>query len=378
MKKAGLSCGTETKQLLENNNIGGSYLQSVKGIIAAFSVVILYTASATSVQLLERRIPDLELNASRSGIPLIFHSIGLLVMKKRPIIERSQIGGTLLYSLVGSSSTMSEFVSVTFLPAATTSCVFSTSTIIIGLLLFTLCLKESFTVKKLLFAAMCVCGVILVVLPWTKLKKHREGFDDGGHISLHGSQKYLPKLAGHVNSTDNSGFEARLDYPEVNVSGKPTTLWTSTVNFTKTFTGTVLFSEIIGYTTAVAGGILLASEVIIVKRYSYIHEHILETTFWGWSTGTTVSLVLMLATATPVLPGNWFDIVMVIIHSCTCAAIWPLAIYLGNTIAGNTSTLIMSTQVVFMLASQYTVLSSILPGNRNWMEVVGLCERFWL
>ena len=32
----------------------------------------------------------------------------------------------------------------------------------------------------------------------------------------------------------------------------------------------------------------------------------------------------------------------------------------------------MSTQVVFMLIAQYTVLSSILPGHRNWMEVVGV------
>ena len=32
----------------------------------------------------------------------------------------------------------------------------------------------------------------------------------------------------------------------------------------------------------------------------------------------------------------------------------------------------MSTQVAFMLIAQYTVLSSVLPGHRNWMEVVGV------
>ena len=63
---------------------------------------------------------------------------------------------------------------------------------------------------------------------------------------------------------------------------------------------------------------------------------------------------------------------MVTIHSATCAAIWPLSIYQTKTIAGNTATLILSTQVVFMLIAQYTVLSSILPGHRNWMEVVGV------
>ena len=67
MKKAELSAETETKQLLENDN--RLNLTSVKGLVAAFTVVILHATSATCVQLLERRIPDLELNAFRCGIP---------------------------------------------------------------------------------------------------------------------------------------------------------------------------------------------------------------------------------------------------------------------------------------------------------------------
>ena len=72
------------------------------------------------------------------------------------------------------------------------------------------------------------------------------------------------------------------------------------------------------------------------------------------------------------LPSNWFDVAMVTIHSFSDAGIWPLYIYGPNHISGNTVTAIMSTQVAFMLIAQYTVLSSILPGHRNWMEVVGV------
>ena len=72
------------------------------------------------------------------------------------------------------------------------------------------------------------------------------------------------------------------------------------------------------------------------------------------------------------LPSNWFDVSMVTIHSVTCVAIWPLMMYQTKMIAGNTATLILSTQVVFMLVSQYTVLLSILPRYRNWIEVVGV------
>ena len=370
MMKTELSSETETKQLLDNNN--RLNLTSVKGLVAAFSVVILHAASATCVQLLQRRIPDLELNAFRCGIPLMFFSIGLIVTRRWPVVEKSEIGVTLLYSLVGSSCKMGEFVAVTFLPAATVSCLFSTSSIIFGLLLFALLLKESVTVQKLLFAAMCICGVILVVQPWKELRTHGIYFKDRGHLSVDGTEGYLATLTGHVNSTEGVRLETNFDHLQVNVSGKATTPETTTVNFTKTSTRVALVSKILGYTAAAAGGILLASEVIIVKRHPYIHEHILETVFWGWSTSTTIYLILMFTIETPVLPSNWFDIVMVIIHCSTCAVIWPLSIYQAKIIAGNTATVIHSTQVVFMLVSQYTVLSSILPGHRNWIEVVGV------
>ena len=55
---------------------------------------------------------------------------------------------------------------MTFLPAATVSCVYSTSSIIFGLFLYALCLKEIITIRKILFAGLCVSGVILVIQPW--------------------------------------------------------------------------------------------------------------------------------------------------------------------------------------------------------------------
>ena len=72
------------------------------------------------------------------------------------------------------------------------------------------------------------------------------------------------------------------------------------------------------------------------------------------------------------LPSNWFDTAMVMFHCLSYAAIWPLYIYAPKYISGNTVTTIVSTEVVFMLIAQYTVLSSILPGHINWMEVVGV------
>ena len=137
-----------------------------KGVTAIFIVVLLITISATSVQLLERRIPDLELNTFRSGIPLVCYIIALAILKKWPRVERCEIGTILGYATVTSFLALGQFIAVTFLPAATVFCVAITGTIISGLVLFALCWDEGVRLSKVLFACLALTGVILVIQPW--------------------------------------------------------------------------------------------------------------------------------------------------------------------------------------------------------------------
>ena len=139
--------------------------------------------------------------------------------------------------------------------------------------------------KKVLFAVMCVCGVILVVQPWMELRTCDDDFTDRGNLSEHGTKNYLANLTCH------QGF---------NLSEELTASELSTVNFTKESIGTGLVSEIVGYTAAFLGGIIMATEVVIVKRNPYINEHTVEILFWGWSTCTAISLILTFIIKTPV------------------------------------------------------------------------------
>ena len=116
----------------------------------------------------------------------------------------------------------------------------------------------------------------------------------------------------------------------------------------------------------------MSLDVLLVKRNPYFNDNILEVVLWSFVSNTFFSVVIMFILETPVLPNNWFDSAMVAINGLTYAGIWPLYIYAPKYISGNTVTAIISTQVVFTLIAQYTVLSSILPGHRNWMEVVGV------
>ena len=61
----------------------GSIVDTLKGIIAAFTTVILHAIGATWVQLLQRRIPDLELNMFRSVAPFLMYSVYFLICRKK-------------------------------------------------------------------------------------------------------------------------------------------------------------------------------------------------------------------------------------------------------------------------------------------------------
>ena len=357
---------TEKKILLEKEKDDKlSYLKKASGIVAIFLTVILFCTSATCVQLLERRIPDLELNTSRCGVTFIFYIIGLIVIKRWPMIDRSEIGTALLFTMFATGAGLFTFVAVTFLPAAAVFCNSSTSTIAAGLFLFALCWTEKIMLKKVLFAGLCVCGVILVIQPWIQWEPYgsteKKNASDTVLHTMNETTFTTIKSSHETTDTTGETFETSscLCEDHRNRTTKP---------------GNVsgILSQIVGYTASVSSGTFLALEVLVVKRNPYINEHPLETLFWGWTAGTTASLILMFIIETPVLPSNWFDISMVTIHSVTCAAIQPLVIYGSSTVHGNTVTIIASTAVVFMLISQYTVLSAILPGHRNWVEVVGV------
>ena len=133
-----------------------------------------------------------------------------------------------------------------------------------------------------------------------------------------------------------------------------------------------VLGKVVGYASAAMSGLGFAWMILITKRNPYINENVLEVLFWSFLISLVVSIILMNVFETPVLPSNWFDAVLMAIHSVAAAAVYPLYIITPKYISGNTYSLIFTTEAVFMLISQYTVLSSILPGHRNWMEVVGV------
>ena len=331
----------------EQSEVTGERFNALKGIIAAVIIVLLWASSATAVQLLERRIPDMELNTFRSATPFLACGALTLMSKEWPLVQREEIVATVLYTLDIFIAALFYFVAITLLPAALVACVTYTSSVISALFIFSICWNEKFTMRNILFALISVLGVVMVIQPWQPNSEVMASSNLTLNIQIGSHPSPLEDFNVQTYQTLANHTEGEQDKNSSNS----------------------LLNWVIGYTFSVIAGIALSLELLIIKRNPFLGDRHL---FWAFLANTLLSATLMVALETPVLPSNWFDATMVTIHSVECAILWRLYIYAPRYISGNTLTLILTSDVVVMLIFQYTVLSSIHPGHRNWVEVVGV------
>ena len=323
------------KQDDEDGSINQENLwNKAKGLVAMVLTVLSVTASGVSVQLLERAVPDFELNVFRTGTAMSVHTLVTICKRKWPGIRKSEIGVVFVNSLLGTTNALVLYIAISFLPLTSVLTIEQTLCMATGIPLFA---------KRLLFASLCVCGVILVTQP--------------GFIFEQAEQGHCHKNA--VIPTVNCSEDANSTLQMADDQIKQEYTASSTLVY-------------IGYAMACITGLRCAANLLLLKKYTFLHENIHPVLSWQFITGTLVSIILMAILEHPVLMANWNEVTLVAVHSLSFTIMWPLYLYACQNLSANTISILWSTPVVFSLVMQYTVLSSIQPGHRNWMEVVGV------
>ena len=310
-----------------------SLSQRIRGVIAEFGIVLFTVMSTSSIQLLRREIPDLELNAFRFTSALVFACVAILITRRWPIIQRSEIVSTCCLGLISFTNSITLFIAVTLIPLSTAQSINMTSGITSGIILLAIFTDERITLKNIAFALLCICGVVMVIQP---------------DLIFPGGQN-TEKISMDISVGNETISAASNNEEEAS-----------------------MLKILLGYSLPIVTGVGVSATIVLNKRHPYMMQHVIEVLFWVFLIGTVLSLVAMAIFEHPVLPGSWYSFFLVSIHCLAFVAGWPLRLYAVERISGNTVNIICSTSVVFMLISQYTVLSSIHPGHRNWIEVVGV------
>ena len=134
-----------------------------------------------------------------------------------------------------------------------------------------------------------------------------------------------------------------------------------------------LTAILLGYVTASLAGILAAFDIITVFYYPCLHDvkNQLKTLFWGCVSGGSVSALASFVIEIINWELPWSDWLLVLGHCVTFVIHMPLYMYASAYIPSLVP-IIGSTSTIWVAVAQYTILSSVLPGNRNVMEVLGI------
>ena len=324
----------ERTPLTENNECNKkdmNFFQTFKGIMTALTFVLLLATSGASVQLLERRIPDLELNGIRSFTPLVLSAIWMIFKRKFPVVPRKDLCSVIVYGCFVCGNTICSYTAMALLPITSVECIIITGKVLLGMVLFAVCNMEHVSISTAMVCILTVTGVFLVVQPEVTFKQ----------------KLFVP------DATDNHSIYV--------TAGNKTNSGNDSSNSD--------FQLVLGYTLAAVSGLVASINIIIIKTIPFFTKDRITVLFWTYVTGTLLSFLGMICLEKPVLPTTWQDVLFITGHSLSYAIMWPAYMYAIPYISCNTMTV---TSTVFMLVVQYTFLSPIHPGNRNWMEIVGV------
>ena len=327
----------ETKRLSDNDDNNGektsvtSRVNIIKGLVSALAFVIVLVATATWAALLEKSIGDFELFSLRSGFTWIMCVILLTYRKELPKIPFNEIVNIVLYSFFANSIGLTH-IAVTLIPASSVQCVLITSSIVSGVILYWIFLKEKVTLKNALSAVACILGVVLIIQP-----------DFFFNIYV---EQGLPKPSNLSEENTTTTPEVMEESPILVVTG---------------------------YLLALVGGVMLTVEALLFKKCPFIMENAVIAVFWASLVAAVGTVLISASVENMSLPKTWSHAFYVFGQSVGFSLVWPTFYYAVKYLSGNTVNIVVSTSVVFFLISQYTVLSSIHPGHRNWIEVLGVC-----
>ncbi len=324
------------------------------------------------------------------------------------------IPATFLYASVLTVQSTVIYIGFALTAVSAAQCAMTTVSLLCGLFVFGLCGNGKISPAKVIFVLLCVSGVVLVIQPW-----HRHKYDECISISevsnissveskcislletqckLYGITKCSDKF--HLcrqkfkNNLNNTGIiNQKREFCTSISTAKDTTdmcsdvrtCWLELTNIRNrtqqpSTNGTKLlllhlpeeYVSTVGIVFSGFSGIMYTMLILVIKRNPCLSEHRFRSLFWTFLTCLICSTTLTFTLEDPVLPKTLFDTTAVAAHCVASVSTVFFMVYAMQLVSGPLSSIILSSSVVLFLIPQYTILSSVLPGNKNWMEVVGV------
>ena len=158
------------------------------------------------IQLLEKQIPDMELNGIRVSLPWLGCILILLITRCVPTIPREYLPLCIATIILQNISSLSGYIAVTFISLASYQCILNTVLLTSGVVVHRLINKDMINVSKILAICACTVGICLVVQPeflypvlGLSIKNNQS--DDGivyDNVTSQGDKDSLDEVIGYI------------------------------------------------------------------------------------------------------------------------------------------------------------------------------------
>ena len=257
------------------------------------------------------------------------------------------------------------FAAVSLLPLGVHNVVYQTTIFVTLVILTRFVLEEETGKVRLLTLVVLLVGIVLVLQP-EPLFHHDASAGTTSNITLLGDSS-MTTLGG------NPGEKYTDIYVVTNE-----TLWIllsdsrqGTVSFDVKDPGPIAGAgTITGYILMVGSGVFEAFWILTAGRPLAAVDPVVQT-FWMGSVLTPTCLILMVYCETPVWPSGALHFSLILGHS-----LGSLAHIFGACICSQlhsplVAAMAMASSVLMSFTMQHTGFVGILPGNGNWIEIVG-------
>ena len=160
----------EKSKLLENAKTRTadnceSMTTTVKGVLFLSVSVFMAALSGICVQGLNGKIPDFELNTLRCTFAFLCFSVFSCFRKASPVLRGKEVAWLAIYGFLGTTSTLTYFISVTWISMASEEAIYHTSQMFGGMILLRMIIGEKPSVQNFASLVLCLLGVILIFQP---------------------------------------------------------------------------------------------------------------------------------------------------------------------------------------------------------------------
>ncbi len=330
------------------------------GVILAFFSAFTYALGSIFVQLIDRAVPDLQLNFYRCIGQTILSGLLLVVKQQHPVVTgKRQIFFASVVGVSGGIQNVLIFVAVLLIPVGSAGSLFHAGSIIFTLLGAWVLRMEHITFRKLVAFSLTFLGISLTLFSIIR-PQHSYVNDDSNELQSYSSNIWIDQT-----HDKNASWESTV----MNVHNESQGQFSSITDYTHHFFASQVFGGILALGSGLAQTGLILGEKKVLTCDPPVTGPVLS--FWVSAAGLPISIALVPIFEKLTFVTDIWSILLVIGHAAAAGISIILFCLALERAPGVVVSLTFTSDLPIRVLAQYLVIPDYQPPGGGLYDIIG-------